>query len=187
MARWLLKEPHYLNSPRTKWRYTEIDQDGEAQEHEFPVPRLMDPKDPRHWTNKQTQEIIVCYEGNGNPGDRIFTGPPTPGMEPLDAEAQEISNQYAPSWIHPIDTLPGNGQSYADGLLRQLTDQLTAISNTKSPSSAIPNQVVKAEDFAEIQKQVAELMKQNQQLMAQLTQKAEIVAEVPAEPKRRAV
>lgn len=184
MARWLLKEPHYLNSPRTKWRYTEIDNDGEAQEHEFPVPRLMDPKDPRHWTNKQTQEIVVCYEGKGNPGDRIFTGPPTPGMDPLDDEAQKISAEHAGSWIHPIDTLPGNGQSYADGLLKQLTDQLTAVAATGKPSSLIPNQLVKAEDFAALQSQVAKLMEANEALLAQLTAKP---VEPAAEPKRRAV
>jgi hypothetical protein len=183
MARWLLKEPHYLNSPRTNWRYTEIDQDGEAQEHNFPVPRLMDPKDPRHWTNKADQTIVVCYEGKGNPGDRIFTGPPTPGMEPLDEEAQAISAQYSGSWVHPIDTLPGNGQSYADGLLKALTDQLTAIGNTKSPSSMLPNQAIKAEDFAKLQEQVAELMKANQALVGQLTAKVE----TSAEAKRRAV
>lgn len=183
MARWLLKEPHYLNSPHTTWRYTEIDQDGEAIDHNFVVPRLMDPKDPRHWTNKQAQEIVVCYEGKGNPGDRIFTGPPTPGMEPLDEEARAISNQYSPSWAHPIDTLPSNGQSYADGLLRQLTDQLMAVSKTGSPSSAIPNQTIKPEDFKALQDQVAKLMEANQALVSQLTSKAE----TPAEAKRRAV
>lgn len=171
MARWRLTESHYLNSPGTKWRYSEIDSNGEAVEHNFVVPRLMDIKDPRHHTDKDAGVIVVCYEGKGQPSDRVFVGDPTPSMEPLDEEAREISARYEGKWKHAIDSLPAQG--FGNELLGALQAQLAAVAATQSPSSMAPNTAIKAEEFSALKTQVDELVKQNQQLMAQLAAKAE--------------
>ena len=47
MARWKLMTPHYLNVEGETWEYTENDrQTGRPKRVQFPVPRLLDIRDP---------------------------------------------------------------------------------------------------------------------------------------------
>lgn len=114
MARWRLLNPHYLNiidpdtGASTEWMYAETDRTtGKARRKIYHVPQLLDPKDPTLWNFGD--DIVVCQEGKGQPKDIIFFGPPTPDMEPMDEEAEEISNSLKSKWTHPIETLPVNG------------------------------------------------------------------------------
>ena len=72
MARWKLMTPHYLNVEGESWEYTENDrQTGRPKRVQFPVPRLLDIRDPSCWTNRwgnkdnEDGEIIVCHSGKG--------------------------------------------------------------------------------------------------------------------------
>lgn len=181
MARWRLTESHYLNCPNTNWRRTEISNDGEAVEHNYNVPRLLDINDPRCHTDKANQLVIVCYEGKGQPGDRVFVGDPTPGMQPLDEEARAISAEFEGRWQHPIESLP-NG--LGPELIRDLERQIQAIGATQKPSGMIPNQAVSKDEFETLKNQMAELMAQNQKLVEQLT--AQPAPETKASAGRRA-
>lgn len=148
MARWQLTEPHYLNVPGTKWEYKETDRNtGKQKTATLPVPSYLDPRDPGDFNYSEKSGgfqaeqgfqvydsfgIVVCYAGKGQGRDIIFEGPPTPGMLPLDKEAQEITNKHKGSWNHPIEDLPG---SYSDSLLADLQGQL-ADAMSKAPQKS---------------------------------------------------
>ena len=108
MARWRLTKEHYINAHRvgrqTEWERVETDRiTGEEARIRYKVPLYCE------------IDTIVCYEGseqrgdNGRLGPIIFEGPPTPEMEPLDDEAKQFSESYAKQWVHPIESLPGQG------------------------------------------------------------------------------
>ena len=120
MARWKLACPHYINTVKAaKWRYSHQDRaSGELVEKEFIVPRLLDPADPKCWTNRSTLgtpvaqggniedaegEIIVCHAGKGLRGDIEIVGDPTPDMVPQDEEAQAISDSFQTLWSYKPD------------------------------------------------------------------------------------
>lgn len=122
MARWKLMTAHYLNTPGEEWEYQETDrQTGRPKRVKFPVPRLLDPKDPTCWTHRcgnrdnEDGEIVVCHEGRGETKDVIFIGDPTPDMVPLDDEAKEISAKFEARWaFKPEDMAGGYSQSLVD-------------------------------------------------------------------------
>ena len=109
MARWRLRNPHYLKVPGTTYEYKELDQfTGKQTKQELPVPLYLDPKDPADCN--YPGEIIVCDKPSPeHPKDIHFVGKPTPEMEPLDTEAQRISEAMADEWVHPIESLPAQG------------------------------------------------------------------------------
>lgn len=110
MARWRLTGKHYLNVPDNDWEYKETSRDtGRQATKRFPVPRHLDPDYPGDHTPPGSGEIIVCYEGKGQPADQVFYGDPTPEMEPLDDEAEALTKARRPHWQHPIDSLPAQG------------------------------------------------------------------------------
>lgn len=175
MARWRLINAHYLNTVDNQWEYKETSRDSGRQVRKiFDVPRLFDPNDPNDCN--YPGEVIVCYEGKGQSRDHIFTGPPTPEMEPLDDEAKAISEAESPKWIHPIDSLPGQG--YNDNLLRTLERQLDAIARkvVADPAPPVPVSGIDPAAFAKMQEQIAELAASNAALQAQLLEKAEAPA-----------
>lgn len=135
MARWRLRIPHYLNVlPETEWEQKETDLlTGKQARKVYKVPMYLDPKDPTDCN--YPGEIIVCHDGKGQPRDKVFVGPPTPDMEPLDAEAEAISAAEAPNWVDPIESL---------------TTRMEATVNQTQ--------------FAALQKQVQELTEANEQL-----------------------
>jgi hypothetical protein len=99
-------------------------------------------------------------------------------MEPVDDEARAISDKESVKWIHPIDSLPGQG--YGDALLAQMQKQLDAIARGQTAPVAAPVSSVGVDPdaFARLQTQVAELMEANARLQAQIAEPAE-------EPARR--
>lgn len=164
MARWRLTAAHYLAVEGTKYIYEETSRDtGEINRQEFAVPRLLDPEDPR--AARSHGDCIVSRREGAQRGDWIYDGPPTPDMEPLDAEAEAITEEYRANWINPIDELP-DGESYAEALLRGLEQKLTAAlagsGRVIEPSGA----GVSPEDFKALQEQVAALMARNAELEA---------------------
>lgn len=119
MARWRLRNPHYLNilNPKTgrstEWEYQETDQfSGETDRSVFKVPKLLDTADPKCFN--YPGQIIVCWatddgKKRGEKLDIVFFGDPTPEMEPFDEEAEAISESFKSKWEHPIENLPANG------------------------------------------------------------------------------
>lgn len=186
MARWRLTQTHYLeieslDDQQVEWEYKEIDQNtGRTRSKRFNVPFLMDILDVKGCWNDQSG-IIVSNGNNPGPRDYIFKGDPTPEMEPLDDEAREITARCEPNWVHPIDSLPGQG--YTQSLLAGLEKQLSAITLSTKPVAISENSVSK-EDFEELKRQMAELMKQNAKLQAgKLEDEPELPSMPPPTPK----
>jgi hypothetical protein len=130
MARWKLMTPHYLNVPGEEWEYTENDRTtGRPKRVKFPVPRLLDTKDPSCWTNRwgnkdnEDGEIIVCHEGKGEPTDQVFIGSPTPDMVPVDDEARAISATFESLWQAKPENMAGDySQSLVDRFQIQMAE-----------------------------------------------------------------
>lgn len=173
MARWQLKQAHYLKVPGTEWEYKEQNRDtGRQARKVYEVPLYLNPDDPSDHNYRQDEMIVVCHEGKGLPRDIVFEGPPTPDMEPLDDEAQEISEAERPKWIHPIESLPGQG--YGDALLAGFQKQLAEViagARAAAPVPSVSVAGISAEAFEALQKQVAALAAQNEDLTAKLAEK----------------
>lgn len=159
MARWRLNTAHYLWVPGTEWEYTEVSRDtGRQARTRFKVCLLLNPNDPADWKQRNQGEITVCHEGKGNDRqDYPFIGDPTPDMEPLDDEAQAITDSLAKSWIHPIESLPGQGDAYGENIARifekQLSDLVNKIGIPKAPENVSAGMVTQAQ-FDELKKQL---------------------------------
>lgn len=120
--RWRLTNPHYLRVPelpdgtKIEWEHKETSREsGRAIRKLYPVPMLLDPKDPSD--HNYPGEIIVTREVEGAhclARDLIFLGDPTQEMEPLNEEAERITESLRAKWIHPVDTLPVNGGMTGD-------------------------------------------------------------------------
>lgn len=167
MARWRLTEKHYLRVPGTEWERNETDtRTGKALRHRYEVGCYLDPDSPMD--QNYPGEIIVCHEGTGQRNDIIFVGPPTMGMEPLDDEAEAISNSLREKWAHPVDSLPATGGDYNDALIktfeRQMNEIVEGIKKGAGVAVAVPS--VSAEEFKTLQDQVAALMARNAELEA---------------------
>lgn len=158
MARWKLTEAHYLfgyppDLEEVEWEYKETDRvTGRERRKRFKIPFYFD------------AETTVCYVGQGLPGDSIFEGSPTPAMVPLDDEAKRINALHSKDWIHPIESLPGQG--FADALLSNLEKQLAALSNRMPLPVPVTESGVSRVEFEALQVQLAELMAQNAELQA---------------------
>jgi hypothetical protein len=115
--RWRLTLAHYLqidylpDGTKVEWEHKETSREsGRAVRKLFAVPMFLDPKDPAD--HNYPGEIIVAHEVEGCPNlqrDYIFKGPPTQEMEPLNSEAQAITDSLRDRWNNPVDTLPANG------------------------------------------------------------------------------
>ena len=162
MARWLLREDHYIHARMgedlIEWEYTETDRvTGRERRKRFPVPLYC----PSGW--------IICNPGseqsndNGAHGPVIFEGKPTPGMEPIDDEARAITKAEEHKWVHPIDSLPGQG--FTASLLGSLEAQLAKIAAQPGSAPVAASGVLK-EEFEQLKNQMAELMAKNAELEA---------------------
>lgn len=166
MARWKLTAKHYLNVEGTKYRYEETDKEtGKRAEKEFLVPRFLDPED-RNDCNRNGELVVFLKGSEGKPvkDDFIFVGPPTRDMEPLDEEAEKITEQFLASYKDPIGDLP-EGMDYGAMVANQFE---RALEKLMSKGATIPNQSVAGvsrEEFEALQKQLAELMAQNAALV----------------------
>lgn len=109
--RWRLMTSHYLNVPGTEWEHNESDRTtGKAVRKLYTVPALLDPRNPNDCN--RDGECVVAHAIDGLRNERsdvIFLGDPTPDMEPINDEAEEISNGLKAKWTNPIETLPANG------------------------------------------------------------------------------
>ena len=158
MARWKLEEAHYLfgrppDLEEVEWEYKETDRiNGRERRKRFKVPFYFE------------AETVVCLEGKGQPTDCIFEGTPTPAMQPLDDEAKQISAQYSGAWVHPIESLPGQG--YSASLLNGLEKQLAELSAKMPAPTTVVESGVSREEFELLQSQFAALMAQNAELQA---------------------
>lgn len=132
MARWRLQTPHYLKIPGTKWELKQQDRDsGEEERVQFDVPRYLHPENPRDC--RSPEGCVVAYS-NQRRGDWLFIGDPTPDMEPLDEEAERISDRLRPTWINAIDDLPaqgGYGDALAEKFERAITDAMSRVAAPK--------------------------------------------------------
>lgn len=167
MARWQLTEPHYLNTKESKWEFeTKNRTTGRSERKQFPVPTHLDPNIEGDWnytdrigSNIVDGKIIVCWDGQGEPNDIVFEGPPTPGMLPLDDEAKTISAKF--DWI-PTKGLDENSQfnSFAQQTLIKLTEELK--------STAAAPQI---EGMAEFMKTMSQMMQTQTEILAMLAGK----------------
>lgn len=143
MARYRLREAHYLQVPGTEWEQKETDQaSGRQVRKVYPVPLLLDPKNTAD-CNYPGEVIVANKPSREHPRDIIFTGPPTPDMEPLDEEAEaELAKR---NWVHPIDSLPAEG-GHGALLMVDLQRQIADLQSRDQPGV-----------IADLQRQVAEL------------------------------
>lgn len=166
MARWRLRNSHYLNilNPRTgrstEWEYQETDQiNGETDRKVFSVPKLLDTNDPKCFNYPGV--IIVCQQSAdgkklGERDDIVFIGDPTPEMEPFDEDAEAISASMQSKWTHPIETLPVNGgmNGAESAFMEQMMAAFAKMSGGAiAPVSAGPSK----EEFEAVKAQLAEM------------------------------
>lgn len=186
MARWRLAAPHYLNTTdKIEWEYVEEDLHasraasatggrrpgagggGGQRRVRYPVPLVLDPRDPADWNYPNDECIIVAQVANrAYPHDIIFLGDPTPDMIPLNAEAEAISASFSDRWIHPIESLPaeGFGQSMIADLEKMI--QRAVQTSGETPEQAMKraaaenrsfNDAIPREEFDSIKREMAEL------------------------------
>lgn len=174
MARWRLQVAHYIfTDPPTEWEYKETDRStGKQNRAVSKVPRFLDPKDPSDCN--RDGDVVVTDGNNAQRGDIRFVGSPTPDMEPLDKEAEEISQKFIDSGAW---TKPAEGEEYGEGLIKRFMAQIAALETI--PRQALSAGQVDAASFKNLQEQVKALMESNAQLQAKLAEKAPV-----AVPKR---
>src|SRR5215468_188854 len=147
MARWRLTEPHYLPVPGTVWEQMETDREtGRAKRREYPVPLYLNPNEPADWNYKPNGQahitmggnaftegaIIVCWAGKGEKKDIVFVGDPTPGMEPIDEEAEKVTAALRPKWHDPIKEYDAGMTPLEKQMLdlqRQIAEGLARLAN----------------------------------------------------------
>lgn len=163
MARWRLTQPHYLNVPGTEWEYKETDRStGKQGRKIFAVHAFLNPDDAADHNYRELGEIIVSDGNNAERRDIIFVGEPGPDMEPIDEEAEKISDSLRHKWKHPIDSLD---HGLSASLLSDLQKQLAA---GVQPAQPIPNTGVSVGEFEMLKAQMAEVLKQNAALQERL-------------------
>jgi hypothetical protein len=149
MARWKLMQPHYLtilhlpDGTTGEWVKEETNRTtGRMARHTYKVPVLLDTNNPQDFNDPDG--IIVCFEGKGERNDITFFGNPTPDMEPLDDEAEEITAAAREKWDHPIDSLPANG-GMNDKEMAFMERMMKAFGGGQAPAPAVvPNAEVEA-------------------------------------------
>ena len=152
--RWRLMTSHYLNVPGTEWEHNESDRTtGKAVRKLYPVGLLLDPRNPQDCN--RDGDCVVTHAIDGarlTKTDFIFTGDPTPDMEPMNDEAEAISNGLKDKWAHPIDTLPANG-GMNDAERVFMENMMRAFAGTAQAQ----NQTVPKEDYDALLKRVLAL------------------------------
>jgi len=156
MARFRLRCGHYLNiidnysGEPIEWVQEETDRTtGRTNRKKFTVPMLLD-----------AETIITTKADRAFPQDTVFFGEPTPDMEPLDEEAEELVASLRDKWEHPIDSLPAQGgmNDQEKAFMAQMMESFA-----KQIGAAIPAQPqsvgsVSREEFEALQKQLADLL-----------------------------
>ena len=152
--RWRLMTSHYLNVPGTEWEHNESDRTtGKAVRKLYPVGLLLDPRNPQDCNREG--DCVVTHDIEGTRlvrTDFIFLGEPTPDMEPMNDEAEVISDSLREKWAHPIDTLPANG-GMNDAEKVFMEKMMAAFAG----AAQAPNQTVPKEDYDALLKRVLAL------------------------------
>ncbi len=179
MARWRLTEPHYLAVPTERWEHTTTDsRTGKLVRKMYKVPRYLDPRVEDDWNvklNGMDGEIHVCWEGKGIPNDIVFEGNPTPGMLPLDAEAEEISGKFSWTPTQGIDE-DSQRQSFYARLGDSLIEQMAELKVARELAPVTPS----LDKFMET---MLAMMGQNQQILAALAGKSVALPDAGMEQK----
>lgn len=157
MARWRLRNPHYLNVPGTEYDYKETSEaTGKSKRVIFEVPMLLNTNDQSDYN--YPGEIIVAHgDAKHEPRDIIFVGPPTPEMEPLDDEAQAISDALAPNWIPPVDSLAAQGNGGLSDEAKLMMKEFAGMIGEKLSGNNQPLASVSIEEFNALKAQMAEM------------------------------
>lgn len=131
MARFQLREKHYLHIDNCEYEYKEEQQTrvrGRQRQMRkvFPVPMYLDPTDPYDCNYGNPDRVIISTKEDPLfPDDYLVRGEfsPTFDMIPLDDEANEIMADFKSKYNgeHPIDALP---VSYGEMLLEKMSRQL---------------------------------------------------------------
>lgn len=179
MARWRLRQAHYLKVPGTQWEYkVAVTGSNKSARQMYDVPMFLDPNDPECFNYPQMDqrgmviggEVIVAHAANpAFPRDIIFTGLPTPDMEPIDDEAKEISRRESSKWVHPIESLPERG--FSQVIMTELEKKIDAIAQGSGNSVSLAGAT--SEETKRLQGLVEQLIQQNSMLMQQLAAKSE--------------
>jgi hypothetical protein len=173
MARWRLTDKHYIHISRngepTQWEWKETNRDtGRVNRKVYTVPMYLDPNNPAD--QNHDGDVIIARQKGSHSKDLIVADDfvPTWDMEPLDDEAEALSAALkARGGAHPIDSLPAQGQTYAEHLLTRLGDQLERAMREAPPPSAPPDTGV----IKKLQEDMAKLMEANAKMQAQLMAK----------------
>lgn len=127
------------------WEQIETTATGQQVRKQYPVPKYFHHEDPTAWnyiTDRDQAgrpvagDIVVCYEGKGQPRDVIFTGPPTPDMTPQDEEAEKISRATFGERATNPEEMPDGG--YAGRILEGLSQQLADAMASRATPAANP-------------------------------------------------
>jgi hypothetical protein len=168
MARWKVTAKHYVHAEQygqpTEWERQETNvQTGRMFRKTYKVPMFIDPDDP-FCVNKFEGICVVARAGTEKPGDIVFTGPPTPDMEPLDADAQAETDEHKHKWINPIDSLaPEIGGDFGKQILALLERQLDAAGR---PQPAVSLAGASSADIESLKSIVAKQQEMINQLMS---------------------
>lgn len=140
--RWRLINAHYLpvatlpDGTDVEYQQSETNREsGRVNRKTFQVPMFLNPGDSAD--QNYPGEIIVAHEVEGAHNERrdyIFTGEPTPEMEPLNEAAEAISDSLRAKWTHPIDSLAPNGQM-SDAESAFMTKMMEAFGKVTAPTS----------------------------------------------------
>lgn len=153
MARFRLKDKHYLRVPGTEWEQKETDRaTGKQARKVYPVPLYLDPDQPAD--QNYPDEIIVTLKPDpAFPRDIPFEGPPTFDMEPLDEEARAAIKKLGRRQL-PFDELP---MTMSESMLQKFESEL---------SSGQPDSRVDAlqAELAELKKQIAAIAKPSRRI-----------------------
>lgn len=168
MARFRLRGKHYINVvfPQAEWEHKELDEVTKREKRKrYLVPTYLNPEEPGD-CNYPGEIIVSTKEERQYARDYVFSGPPTPDMEPLDEEAEALLKEASKAWAHPIESLSG---TYGDTALQAFEAQIVALLAKKGSEAAAPvaASAVSKEDFEALQAQVVALMAQNAELLAQ--------------------
>jgi hypothetical protein len=156
---WRLRTAHYLNSPGTEYIQTEVSRDtGRQNRRTFPVPRLISPENPNDCDRNGDCVVYHSVEGAKAPRHGIeFLGDPTPEMEPLNDEAQVISDTFAEKWAKPFTAFELKGE-VSELYFENLTAAINKAIEKGGGRVAEPNQpVVSVAEFNALKAQLAEL------------------------------
>lgn len=156
--RWRLMSAHYLNVPelpdgtKVEWEHKETNMaNGRSVRKLFSVPILLNPADAAD-CNYPGELIVTSFVEGARiqSRDYIFIGDPTPEMEPMNEEAQAITDQFRSKWDHPIDGLAtsGNLNPQEEAFFKNMMAAFSgAIQQAQQPNTALKdNELIEMKD-----------------------------------------